>query len=337
MGRKRVTSLDVAKLAGVSIAAVSRAFTPGASIAPATKQRVVEAAASLGYQPNVIARSLNQRSSRLVGLLMSGWNNFGYVDILRRLTERLESEGYEVMLKSVLERERVEDYVRQVLQYQVAAIAVVSEVVPAAVVGDCTKRDVPVVLVNRIGAGMGASAVSLDGAYVGRLIAEFLLERRHRRIAMLRGRADIDFTSDVMAAITARVSESPDCQVIADIKNVLGYEAGRSAINELAGNGNLPDAVFCTYDETAIGVMDGARFDRNLRVPQDIAVIGNGNRAASAWASHELTTVQYPRDELIEHCVRIMLARLEDHDLKPEVALVQPELIIRASTRGLPA
>jgi LacI family transcriptional regulator len=333
---KRITSVDVANLAGVSVAAVSRAFTPGASIAPATKQRVVEAAAALGYQPNVIARSLNQRRSNLVGLLMSGWNNFGYVDVLRRLAERLEAEGYEVILKSVPDRDRVEDCVRQVLQYQVAAIAVVSEVVPANVVADCTRRGVPVVLVNRIGAGMGTSAVSLDGTHLGREIAEFLLARDHRRIALLRGRADIDFTGHVMEAILARVGTAPERKVVADRSGVLGYDAGRQAINELCGGSAAPDAVFCTFDETAIGVMDGARFDLGLAIPQDIAVIGNGNRAPSAWASHELTTVEYPRDEVIDHCIRILLARLENNELEPEVALLKPDLVIRPSTRSIP-
>ena len=148
MPTKRITSVDVAHKAGVSVAAVSRAFTPGASIAPATKQKVMEAATSLGYQPNVIARSLNKRRSNLVGLLMSGWNNFGYVDILRRLTERLEAEGYEVILKSVLEPDQVQDCVRQLLRYQVAAITAVSEVVPAAMSVECSQRGVPVVLVK---------------------------------------------------------------------------------------------------------------------------------------------------------------------------------------------
>ena len=332
MATKHITSVDVANMAGVSVAAVSRAFTPGASIAPATKQRVMEAAATLGYQPNVIARSLNQRRSNLVGLLMSGWNNYGYVDILRRLTERLEAEGYEVILKSVLERDQVEDCVQQVLRYQVAAIAVVSEVVPADISAACAQRGVPVVLVNRVGRGTGNSAVSLDGPFLGQRIAEFLMARGHERVALLRGRADIDFTSDVMKAVTQHVGAAAG-EVVADLDGVLGYDPGRRVINELSAEGTLPDAVFCTFDETAIGVMDGARFDLGLEIPADLAVMGNGNRAVSAWASHELTTIEYPRDEVIDHCIRILLARLEDSELEPEVALIKPDLVIRSSTR----
>ena len=333
MPAKRITSVDVANLAGVSVAAVSRAFTAGASIAPATKQRVMEAAGTLGYQPNVIARSLNQRRSNLVGLLMSGWNNFGFVDILRRLSERLEAEGYEVILKSVLERDQIEDYVRQALRYQVAAIVVVSEVLPAEMAAECTRRGVPVVLVNRIGQGTGNSAVSLDGTQLGYRIADFLLAREHRYIALLRGRTDIDFTTHVMDAIAQRVTSAGSCQVVANLDGVLGYQAGRRAIKELFDQGQPPDAVFCTFDETAIGVMDGARADLGIDVPKDLSVIGNGNRAVSSWASHELTTVEYPRDEVIEHCIRILLARLENAELEPEVALIRPDLVIRSSTR----
>ncbi len=333
---KRATSVDVAHLAGVSVAAVSRAFTPGASIAPATKQRVMEAAATLGYQPNVIARSLIQRRSNLVGLLMSGWNNFGYVDVLRRLTERLEAEGYEVILKSVLEPEQVSECVRQVLRYQVAAIAVVSEALPAEITAECTQRGVPVVLVNRIGTGSGNSSVSLDGVYLGHQIADFLLAREHRRIALLQGRADINFLTDAMNAIAERVAAAADCEIAARLDGVLGYDAGRRAINELFQQDQRPDAVFCTFDETAIGVVDGARFDLGVRVPEDLAVIGNSNRASAAWASHELTSVEYPRDEVIDHCIRILLARLDDPELEPEVVLIKPDLVIRSSTRGKP-
>jgi DNA-binding LacI/PurR family transcriptional regulator len=330
---KRITSIDVANLAGVSVAAVSRAFTPGASIAPATKKRVLEAASTLGYQPNVIARSLNKRSSQLVGLLMSGWNNFGYVDVLRLLSERLEAHGYEVMLKSVLDREKIGEYVGQMLQYQVAALVVVSEVLPAAVAADCTLRGLPTVLVNRIGRGTGSCAVSVDGTNLGNSIADFLIERRHRRIALLRGRADIDYVDDVMNAIKERTATSGSCEVIADLDGVLGYEAGRRCISELFSRAETPDGVFCSYDHTAIGVMDGARIDLGLSIPEDLSVIGNGDRAPASWGAHELTTVGYPRDEVVEKAVHILLSRLEDPDLEPETALLKTDLVIRASTR----
>jgi DNA-binding LacI/PurR family transcriptional regulator len=333
---KRITSIDVANLAGVSVAAVSRAFTPGASIAPVTKKRVMEAASTLGYQPNVIARSLNKRSSKLVGLLMSGWNNFGYVDVLRLLSENLEAHGYEVMLKSILDREKIDEYVGQMLQYQVAALVVVSEVLPATVAADCTLRSVPTVLVNRIGRGTGSSAVSVDGANLGNRIADFFIERRHRRIALLRGRADIDYVDDVMNTITDRVTASGSCEVIADLNGVLGYEAGRRCINNLFGQAERPDGVFCSFDHTAIGVMDGARIDLGVSIPEDLSVIGNGNRTVASWGAHELTTVGYPRDEVVENAVRILLSRLEDPTLEPEAALLKTDLVIRGSTRRKP-
>ena len=334
MRQKRSTSLDVANLAGVSAAAVSRAFTPGASIAPATKRRVMEAAKKLGYQPNVIARSLNQRRSKLVGLLMSGWNNFGYVEILRSLTEKLEAEGYEVMLKSVLDGAEMGETVRQVLQYQVAAIAVVSEVVPHDVGADCERAGVPVVLVNRMGRGSGNSAVSLDGTALGERIGEFLLAHKHRRVALLRGRSDIDFIDDTMAAITAKIESSPEGTVVADESGVLGYEAGRRAVNALFVGPEPPDAVFCSYDDTAIGVMDGARLDLGISIPGELAVIGNGNRAVASWGSHELTTVEYPREAVIEATLATLLARIEDPGLEPATFLIQTELVVRGSTRG---
>lgn len=336
MATKRITSVDVANLAGVSVAAVSRAFTPGASIAPATRERVMEAANTLGYQPNVLARNLNKRSSNLVGLLMSGWNNFGYVDVLRLLSERLEAHGYEVMLKSVLDRDKIGEYVGQMLQYQVAALVVVSEMLPATVAADCTMRGVPTLLVNRIGHGTGSSAVSMDGVSLGNRIADFFVERRHRRIALLRGRDDIDFIDDVMSSISERASASGSCEVVADLSGVLGYAAGRRCINNLFDGAEPPDGVFCSFDHTAIGVMDGARIDLGISIPKDLAVIGNGNRSHASWGAHELTTVGYPGDEVAEKAVQIILSRLKDSSQEPETTLLKTDLIIRASTREKP-
>lgn len=336
MATKGITSTDVANLAGVSVAAVSRAFTLGASIAPETKKRVIKAASTLGYQPNVIARSLNKSSSKLVGLLMSGWNNFGDVDVLRLLSEGLEAHGYEVMLKSVLDREQIGEYVGQMLQYQVAALVLVSEVPPAAVVADCALRGVPTVLVNRIGHGTGCSAVSVDGTNLGNRVGDFLMERRHRRIVLLRDRADIDFTDEVMNAITKTVTARGNCEVIADLSGVLGYEAGRRCINDLSSRAAPPDGVFCSHDHTAIGVMDGARIDLGLSIPEDLSVIGNGNSTVASWGAHELTTIEYAPDEVAEKAVRILLSRLEDPALEPEVALLKTGLVIRASTREKP-
>lgn len=326
----------MANLAGVSVAAVSRAFTPGASIAPATKQRVMEAAKTLGYQPNVLARNLNKRSSKLIGLLMSGWNNFGYVDVLRLLSERLEARGYEVLLKSVLDRENISEYVGQMLQYQVAALVVVSEVLPARVVADCTVRGVPTLLINRVGRGTGSSAVSMDGVNLGNRLADFFVERRHRRIALLRGRADIDFIDDVMNTMSDRIAASGSCEVIADLSGVLGYAAGRRCINNLFDGDKPPDGVFCSFDHTAIGVMDGARIDLGVSIPRDLAVIGNGNRTPASWGAHELTTVGYPGEEVVEKAVQMVLSRLEHPDQEPETNLLKADLIIRASTREKP-
>ena len=114
-----VTSFEVAALAGVSRSAVSRTFTPDTSVSPATRTKVLSAAAKLGYEPNVIARSLITRQSRLIGLVMAGWENPFYTAMLQQFSEKLQSRDYRLMLLTSTAPNDVDDSVRMLRQYQV--------------------------------------------------------------------------------------------------------------------------------------------------------------------------------------------------------------------------
>ncbi|MBT77000.1 MAG: hypothetical protein CL798_02275 [Chromatiales bacterium] len=85
---------------------------------------------------------------------------------------------------------------------------------------------------------------------------------------------------------------------VASLASGLGYEAGRRRINELFERAEPAGAIFCSYDNTAIGVLDGARIDRQLSIPDDLSVIGN--RVTASWGAHEITTVGYPLEDVVE-------------------------------------
>ena len=123
MATKKVTSLEVAKLAGVSQSAVSRVFTPGASASKKTNEKVLSAAAELGYRPNILARSLITGKSRIIGLVVSHLDNYFYPEALELLSNALQKKGYHVLVFMASKTSgNIDDVVDEILDYQVDAI-----------------------------------------------------------------------------------------------------------------------------------------------------------------------------------------------------------------------
>lgn len=157
-----VTSLDVARLAQVSQSAVSRTFTPGASVSEATRVKVEEAARKLGYRPNAIARTLITRRSRIIGVVMSYLENQFYPVVLEKLSQRLQRDGYHVLL-FIADTRQTDAVLAEILQYQVDGMVMASTSMSSALALRCEEAGIPVVLFNRVSSGSGnASSVTTD-------------------------------------------------------------------------------------------------------------------------------------------------------------------------------
>ncbi len=329
----KVTSHEVAALAGVSRSAVSRTFTPGASVSAATREKVLAAAAELGYRPNALARSLIVRSTQLIGLVMAEWENPFYTRMLRQFSERLQGEGYQLLLMTSSSESDVDDVARRLLQYQVDGLIVVSARPSAAFVTECEATAVPLVLVNRHPPAAGASSVTCDNAQIGRDIVRLLIDAGYRRLALVRGDPKVMTGVERTDAIQASVAASKHTRVVADRTDCLGYAAGRRAIAELWQADDRPDAVICSSDPTALGILDGARRDLHIDVPGDLAVVGLGDIPQAGWAAYGLTTVHLPIDEMIELAVQDLLSRLSDAEQGPRPMKAHASIVRRESVR----
>ena len=144
-----VTSVDVAKLAGVSRSAVSRTFTPGASVAPETREKVLEAAKALGYQVNILARSMIQGQSNLVGVVITGFQDPFRVALLGEISRKLSEHALVPLLMNTEDPERLADLLRILLSYQISGVIMTSGAPPSAVAQEYLQRQVPVVMINR--------------------------------------------------------------------------------------------------------------------------------------------------------------------------------------------
>jgi DNA-binding LacI/PurR family transcriptional regulator len=333
----KVTSHEVAALAGVSRSAVSRTFTPGASVSAKTREKVTAAAAKLGYRPNALARSLIVRSTQLIGLVMAEWENPFYTRMLRLFSERFQAEGYQLLLMTSSDASQVDDIARGLLQYQVDGLVVVSARPSAAFVEECEGIGVPLVLLNRHAPAPGSSSVTCDNAQIGKDIVKILMDAGYRRFALVRGDANILTGLERTEAIRASVATAADAQIVADVTDCLGYDAGRQGIRELWQSGERPDAVICSSDPTALGIVDGARLDLGINVPEELAVVGLGDIPQAGWAAYALTTVHLPIDEMIDLAVQDLLSRLADPEQAARPMVARATVIQRKTVRPISA
>ena len=186
MGRNAVTSSDVARHANVSQSAVSRAFTAGASVAPATRARIMQAATDLGYRPNALARAMISGRSKLIALVTPHFDNYFYAPAMQRLSREIQERGYTNLL-FMSDNNDTDDIVQRILQYQVDGIIVSGVSLSSSQADLCAKTGIPVVLFNRYSTSLPASCVVSDNRKGGKLVAEYLIKGCHQRIAYIAG------------------------------------------------------------------------------------------------------------------------------------------------------
>jgi DNA-binding LacI/PurR family transcriptional regulator len=337
--KAQATSLDVARLAGVSQSAVSRCFTAGASVSDAMRDKVQEAARKLGYQPNAHARSLITGRSRIIGLVLSALENLFYPAVLERLAKRLQQDGYHLLI-FIGDNANSDDLVEEILQYNVDGIVMGATTLSSALAQRCADASIPVVLFNRVMASGSAGAVSSvrsDNVGGGREMARFLVAGGHKRIAYIAGREDSSTNLEREQGFREGLAELGQRIYARAIGNYDVEQARQAARDLFASAADRPDAVFVAGDLMAIVVLDTLRHELGLAVPQDVSVVGFDNVPQAAWASYELTTFEQPVQPMVEATVALLQSYLREAQTPPSRNLVVPgQLIIRQSAR-LPA
>ena len=332
-----VTSMDVARLAQVSQSAVSRAYTPGASVSDNTRARVMDAAKKLGYRPNAIARSLITKRSRIIGLVMSRLDNQFYPVVLEKLSQRLQRDGYHVLL-FISDARGADTVLTEILQYQVDGIVMASTVLSSALARDCANAGIPVVLFNRMTRQAAndehpASSVTSDNETGARLVARHLVAAGHQRIAYIAGLEESSTNVDRERGFRdelRRLGSRIHAQAVGNYH----FETAQRAAHELfASPHDRPDAVFVGSDHMAIAVMDVLRIELGLQVPLDVSVVGFDNVPQAAWGAYQLSTVEQPIEPMIEATAALLHEQLEG-EVSARAVTVPCRLVLRASTRG---
>jgi len=333
MVTKKVTSLEVAKLAGVSQSAVSRVFTPGASVSKKTHEKVRSAALKLGYRPNILARSLITGKSRIIGLVVSHLDNYFYPEALELLSNALQKKGYHVLVFMASKTSgNIDDVLDEILDYQVDAIILASIAMSSNLANRCVAAGVPVMLFNRGQDDDRFSTVTSDNFLGGQKVARFLIAGGHKRIGYIAGWEGASTQHDREAGFIEELKQHGSSLYAREVGNFNQDEA-RQATRKMFSKKEIPDAVFVASDDMAFAVMDVIRFELGLKIPEQVSVVGYDDVPVSSWPAYDLTTVRQPANRMVAETVSIILECIENPETKPLRIEIDGPLILRGSAK----
>ncbi|MES2318955.1 MAG: LacI family DNA-binding transcriptional regulator [Pseudomonadota bacterium] len=333
---RRVTSYDVATLAGVSQSAVSRCFKPGASVSKATYARVMQAARDLDYIPNAAARSLITRRSNQVALIISQTATLHFPEVLSDMSRQFARRGTRILLFLLSTESEVDHTLSEVWQHQVDG-AVVAARMTAAQAAEFDKRGVPFVLFNRNLRDHTANAIVCDQVEASRLMITRLAAAGHKRFAMIEGPPE---------SVIAQERTRGVCERLAELRLALplivggdnDYASGARGMREIVNRmGGVPDAIVCGNDVMAIGCLDTARIEMKLDVPGKLSITGFDGVNQASWLSYNLTTLRQPMQTMASAASDMLGALILDNAICPERRVFSASVVEGATARLGPA
>lgn len=322
-----VSARDVAELAGVSRSAVSRAFTPGASVAPETREKIMTAAAHLGYQVNDLARGLLANRSRIVGLVATKPELGFRAHLTAALAAVLIRRGsVPVLINAGETAEETEAAQRTLFGHRAEAVIVLSGSPPSSFIELARSSGLPLVAIGREAPDI--DLVQTDNTSAARSIAAAFVAAGHTQLGLAgsrsgtpaiveRERAFIEEATRLGAAVT--LERGPDTD----------YAGGLLAAEKLFSAANRPTAVFAVNDLIAFALIDHLKIRLGLEVPRDVAIVGFDDLPEAAWLGYRLTTFHQDPNEMAERAV----ALLEDRAADPTGAPLSLRIAARLMTR----
>ena len=323
--------IAVARLAGVSHQTVSRVINAPETVRPETKERVEAAIAELGYVRNMAARTLITQQTALLGVVWTGSGYVGPSGTVAGIEVAARASGYSTLV-AALEKPH-DDEVAQVFKgfrdRGVEGIAVVAPHERMARLAREHSTRIPTVLVADTEPDDGCHVVTVDQRLGGRMATAHLIDRGCRDIRHISGPLDWFDARKRLAGWRDALLDA-GLPLPAVIEGDWSAESGYAASERMLADGDLPDAVFCGNDATALGLMAGLR-DAGVDMPGQVSVVGYDDSIGAAFFAPPLTTVAQPFRELGGACVGVLVAAVTGD--APARTQLAPELRLRRSVR----
>ncbi|HEY1478942.1 MAG TPA: LacI family DNA-binding transcriptional regulator [Gaiellales bacterium] len=330
--RRRPTIYDVARLAGVSTATVSRALNGTAPIAAPTRAAIDDAVAQLGYRPNPIARSLVTKSTQTIALLLPDITNPFYAELVSGAQQVLRERDQAMLLCTTEgDPEQEARYLRLLRAKHVDGVLVDGLTLPADRIAAFVEDGFPIVCLDRDVSSPLIPVVQVDNRLGARLATEHLLSLGHTRIAHLRG-LDERISDERLAGYrgalrAAGIAADPAIEVPGHFTE----QGGHAAMRGLLESGARFSAVFCANDLSAMGALN-AILSSGRKVPLDLSIVGFDDLRLAPYTSPPLTTVHQPAKEIAQHATELLLSLIRGKAPSAMHQLLAPTLVVRAST-----
>lgn len=321
---------EVARVAGVSIATVSRALSTPGKVSKTALEKVQAAIAQVDYRPNMMARNFRATRSYSIVVLVPNIANPFFATVIRGIEDAAQQAGYAVLLgdtRDSVERER--DYIKLVETRQSDGVLQLRPYVE----GTSVEPAVQVPMVYACGcSNTPFPSVRIDNSAAAQSVVEYLIGQGHRRIGAIAGKADnphtIDRLQGYQAALAgAGIGFEPSLLVNGDFT----LRSGVVAASQFARMADRPSALFCMNDEMAIGAIQGLRA-AGIKVPEEMAITGFDDIEFARYADPALTTIAQPAEELGKAAFGALLSLIDGQPLPHAEVVLPHEFVVRKST-----
>jgi len=328
------TMKDIAKKAKVSVITVSRAMNSRPDINRETKSRILKIARELNYTPDHLARSLVTRKTKTVAVLVPDNVDSFYAAVVQGIGDECRERGYGIFLWNTHDSADKElDCLRQAREKRTDGMLIYPVQADGRYIKELRRNPVPFVFLNRHADAVDVDFVINDNVHGAYLAVNHLLQKGHKDITYVCAKPNASSGRERIEGCRKAIreaglpSQSLDLLVCEET-----IESCYKLVKELVAKEKRPSAIFVWDDRLAIGAMK-AIAEANLRIPQDVALVGYDDIEISAYLHPPLTTVRQPTHQIGETAARILLDKLESEELsKPKKTILKPELVVRDTT-----
>ena len=324
------TILDVARHAGVSKSLVSMVTRGEEGVSDESRKAVLDAIEELNYRPNIMAQSLVQRRTRILGVMISDLRNPFFSDVVSGIQTRAGELGYRVLFNTGDRQPALEESaIENLLELRVDGLILASPRVDDKIIAKAG-RSVPVVVLNRDTADESSDSVTNDNTAGTSLAVEHCMSFGHRSIAFIKGGAG----AGAKARCTGYIRAMHDFDLGEHIMTVDGRhteDGGYRGAQELLKMKPLPTAIFASNDLCAIGAMNALE-EAGLSIPDDVSLVGYDNTSLAALRHVALTTIDQPGNEMGRSAIERLAERIDGERTTPIHDVLTPNLVVRSTT-----